>query len=209
MCIPVWMTLTLTPLEGFTLVLIMWLQPSLLGTSLLAPHRDGPRKGGLNKACLTPTWLASRGQWASLPSGKKNERKKKTANLKVTCWNSHTVEDSEDHPQWRSALVARELAWLDIDITVEVAFSAKYALLNKASSGKMEQALPFSGLGRTRIRTASPASASWSKLPLPENCRTCQLVIQTTSCPYNTQSRTTSLPLSSVFMHILCRLKLE
>ncbi|WP_419594855.1 hypothetical protein, partial [Thiolapillus sp.] len=50
-------------------------QPSL-GTALLAPHGDGPRKGGLNKACLTPTWLASRGQRASLPSGKKNERKK-------------------------------------------------------------------------------------------------------------------------------------
>ena len=123
MCIPVLMTLTLV--EGFTLVLIMWLQPSLLGTSLLASHGDGPRKGGLNKACLTPTWLASRGQWASLPSCKKNERKKKTANLKVTCWNSHTVENSEDHPQWRSALVARELARLDIDIAVEVAVFSK------------------------------------------------------------------------------------
>ena len=30
----------------------------------------------LGTACLTPTWLASRGQRASLPSGKKNERKK-------------------------------------------------------------------------------------------------------------------------------------
>ena len=57
-------------------------QPSL-GTALLAPHGDGPREGGLNKACLTPTWLASRGQWASLPSGKKNKRKKKTATLKI------------------------------------------------------------------------------------------------------------------------------
>ena len=47
-------------------------QPSL-GTALLSPHGDGPRKGGLNKACVTPTWLASRSQRASLPSGKKNE----------------------------------------------------------------------------------------------------------------------------------------
>ena len=44
-----------------------------LGTALLAPHGDGPGKGDLNKACLTPTWLASRGQGESLPSGKKNE----------------------------------------------------------------------------------------------------------------------------------------
>ena len=73
-------------------------QPSL-GTALLAPHGDGPRKGGLNKARLTPTWLASRGQRASLPSSKKNERKKKTANLKVACWNIHTMQGFEDRPQ--------------------------------------------------------------------------------------------------------------
>ena len=65
-------------------VLLATKQPSL-GTALLAPHGDGPRKGGLNKACLTPTWFAIRGQRASLPSGKKNERKKKTANLEVAC----------------------------------------------------------------------------------------------------------------------------
>ena len=104
-------------------------QPSL-GTALLAPHGDGPIKGGLNKACLTPTWLASRRQRASLPSGKKNERKKKTANLKVACWNIRTMQDSEDRPQRRSALVARELAWLDIDITAlsEVRFAEQDSL---------------------------------------------------------------------------------
>ena len=67
-------------------------QPSL-GTALLAPHGDGPTKGGLNKAFLTPPWLVSRGQRASLPSGKKNERKKKTANLKVARWNVRTMQD--------------------------------------------------------------------------------------------------------------------
>ena len=84
-------------------------QPSLR-TALLAPHGRGPRKGGLDIACLTPTWLASRGQRASLSSGKKNERMKKTANLKVACWNIRTMQDSEDRPQRRSALVARELS---------------------------------------------------------------------------------------------------
>ena len=85
-----------------------------------------PEKGGLNKACATPTWLASRGQRASLPSGKKNERKKKTANLKAAFWNIRTIiQDSEDRPQRRSALVARELARLDIDTTAlsEVSFA--------------------------------------------------------------------------------------
>ena len=75
-------------------------QPSL-GKALLAPYGDGSRKGGLSKAHFTLTLLASHGQRASLPSGKKNERKKKTANLKVACWNVRTVEDSEDRPQRR------------------------------------------------------------------------------------------------------------
>ena len=103
---------------------------SSLGTALLAPHGDGPRKGGLNKACLTPTWLASRGQRASLPSGKENERKKKIADLKVACWGVRTMQDSEDRPQRRSALVARELARLDIDIAAhsEVRFTEQGSL---------------------------------------------------------------------------------
>ena len=54
-------------------------KPSL-GTALLAPHGDGPRKGGLNKAYLTLTWLASNGQRASLPCGiKTKERKRQQA----------------------------------------------------------------------------------------------------------------------------------
>ena len=60
--------------------------------------------------------MASRGQRASLPSSKKNEREKKTANLELACWNVRTMQDSEDRPQRRSALVVRELPRLDIDI---------------------------------------------------------------------------------------------
>ena len=67
----------------------------------------------VGKQSLSHSYLI--GQRASLPSGKKNERKKKTANLKVACWNVRTVRNSADHPQRRSALVARELARLDID----------------------------------------------------------------------------------------------
>ena len=72
---------------------------------------------GLKIACLTLTWLASRGLRAFLPSGKKNESKKKTASLK-------------DRPQRRSALVARELARLDIDTDAlsEVRFAEQGSL---------------------------------------------------------------------------------
>ena len=108
-------------------------QPSL-GTALLAPHGDGPTKGGLNKACLT--WLASSGSWASLPSSKKkSERKKKTANLKVACWKIRTMQDSEYRPQRRSALVARELARLDIDSTAlsEIRFAEQGSLTERVA----------------------------------------------------------------------------
>ena len=56
--------------------------------------------------------LTQCGQRASL----QNERKQKTAKLKAACWNIRTMQDSEDSPQQRSALVARELTRLDIDI---------------------------------------------------------------------------------------------
>ena len=85
----------------------------------------------LNKACLTPTRLACRGQRPSRPSGKKNERKKKTANLKLPCWNVRTMQDSEDCPQWRLALEARQLAQLDIDIAAlsAVSFAVRGSLV--------------------------------------------------------------------------------
>ena len=74
-------------------------QPSL-GTALLAPHGDGSKKDGLNKACLTLTWLVScRQQGASLLSGKKNKRKTKTASLKVAFWKFRIMQNSEYHPQ--------------------------------------------------------------------------------------------------------------
>ena len=67
-------------------------------------------------------------QRAYFPSGKKNnERKKETARFKVACLNTRTIQDSEGRPQRRSALVARELARLDIDIAArsEVRFAGQ------------------------------------------------------------------------------------
>ena len=65
---------------------------------------------------LSLTWSASHNQRASLPSGEKNERKRKTASLKVAYWNTRTMQDPEDRPQRHLVLLARELARLDIDI---------------------------------------------------------------------------------------------
>ena len=64
---------------------------------------------------LSLTWSASRNQRASLPSGEKNERKRKTASLRVAYWNTHTMQDPKDRPQRHLVLLARELARLDID----------------------------------------------------------------------------------------------
>ena len=58
-------------------ILEMTKQPSL-GTALLAPNGEGPRKGGLKKAFLILTRLASCGQRASHQSGRKQMKKKKT-----------------------------------------------------------------------------------------------------------------------------------
>ena len=65
---------------------------------------------------LSLTWSASHNQRASLPSGEKNERKRKTASLKVAYWNTRTMQDPEDRPQRHLVLLARELARLDLDI---------------------------------------------------------------------------------------------
>ena len=127
-----------------------------LGTAPLALHGDGPRKGGLSKTCLILTWLASRGQWASLPSGKKNERKKKTASLKVACWNIRTMQDSEDRPQQHSAFVARKLALLDIDIASlsEVRFAEQGSLRENGAG----YTLFWSGKKRTSAAALVSAS---------------------------------------------------
>ena len=88
-------------------------------------------------------------------SSKKNERKKKTANLKVACWNIRSMQDSEDRPQRRSALVARELARLDIDIAAlsKVRFKEQGCLREDGAgytlfwSGKNKDERRLSGVG--------------------------------------------------------------
>ena len=49
-----------------------------LGTALLAPRGEGPRKGGLNKAYLLYPQLASRGQRASSQAVEQRQRRNGT-----------------------------------------------------------------------------------------------------------------------------------
>ena len=113
-------------------------------------------KGRLNKTCLAIIWLADCVQLASLPSGKKNNRrKKKTASQKVAYWNIRTIQDSEDRHQRRSAFVVRELSQLDIDIAaVSEARFAEQSFLAKNGAGytliwpeKNEDERRLSGVG--------------------------------------------------------------
>ena len=53
-------------------------QPSL-GIALLAPHGEGPRKGGLTKAHPHTTQLASRGQRASFQAVKQQQSQSQVA----------------------------------------------------------------------------------------------------------------------------------
>ena len=105
-----------------------------------------------------PTWLASRGQRASLISGKNKKQKgKKSENLKVACWNVRTMQDSADNdrPQRRTALVSKELKRLDIDIAAvsEVRFAEQGSLTEQGAgytlywSGKSKDEHRLSGVG--------------------------------------------------------------
>ena len=66
------------------------------------------------------------------------------------------MQDSEDRPQRRAALVAKELARLDFNI----AALSKVRFAEQGSLTEMEQAIPSSGLGRTRTSAASLVWAS-------------------------------------------------
>ena len=96
-------------------------------------------------------------------SGKKNERKKKTANLKVACWNICTMQDFEDHPQQRSALMARELARLDIDIAVlsQICFAEQGSLTEDRAS----YALFWSGKSKDEHRLSGVSFIIKTSIP--------------------------------------------
>ncbi|CAH1266354.1 Hypp3340 [Branchiostoma lanceolatum] len=93
----------------------------------------------------------------SLRDGKKERVLKKSRELKVACWNVRTMQDREesDRPQRRSALVARELAKLDIDIAAisEVRFADQGSLTEHGAgytlywSGKGKDERRQSGVG--------------------------------------------------------------
>ncbi|WP_419612522.1 endonuclease/exonuclease/phosphatase family protein, partial [Thiolapillus sp.] len=65
-------------------------------------------------------------------------------NFKVAFWNVRSMQDSEDRPQRRSALVAGELARLDIDIAALREDEVGYTLF---WSGKNKDERRLSGVG--------------------------------------------------------------
>ena len=105
-----------------------------------------------------PGWLAAANGFFHA-NGKKQEKKQrpKTTSLKLACWNIRTMQDSDeaDRPQRRSALVARQLARVDIDIAAlsEVRLAERGSLTEHEAgytfhwSGKSKEDRRLSGVG--------------------------------------------------------------
>ena len=105
----------------------------------------------------------------------KEEDSKPQSNMLKIC----TMHDPDDHPRQCSVLMAKKLLWLDIDFAAlsEVHFAKQGSLMEDGAgytlfwSGKNKDECHLSGVG-FMIKTS-----------IAENVRTCQLVIQTASCP--------------------------
>ena len=87
------------------------------------PLREGPRKGGPNKACLDPILSACRG-WLDIhlcgrktqtnKTGRKSQTKKATTNFGA--WNVRTLMDADSRPERMTAIVGHELARYNIAV---------------------------------------------------------------------------------------------
>ncbi len=82
-----------------------------LGSTLLTLNGEGARKGALKIACSTPTCSGNRARGAHVTRGQNRK-------MKIGCWNVRTLLDfgRTDRPERRTAIVARELARLNLDI---------------------------------------------------------------------------------------------
>ena len=115
------------------------------------------------------------------------------------------MRDSEDSPQRRSAVVARELPRLDINVAAlsEVHFAEQGSLVEDGTvfsllwSRKNKDERCLSGVS-FMIKTS--IARKLQNLPIGQSGHLMSL---------SSQSRTTSMPLSSVCTHQICRLKLE
>lgn len=98
--------------------------------------------------------------------------------MKLACWNIRTMQDSDDseRPQRRSALVARELAQLDIDIAAlsEVRFADQGSLTEVSAgytlywSGKSKEERRLSGVG---FMIKTPIASKLQSLPVGHSDR--------------------------------------
>ena len=114
------------------------------------------------------------------------------------------MQDSEDHPQRRSALAARELIRQDIDVAAlgEVCFAEQGSLTEDGADcfwfGKNKDERRLSGIG-FMIKTS--IARKLQNLPVDHSGH-----IMSLRLPIQDKKFATVL---SVCMHLLCRLKLE
>ena len=160
-------------------------QPSP-GTSMLAPQGEGPRKGGLNKACLHMSQLSHRGRRVTSNCGRNISKEnrciphalKRGNRLKLACWNVRTMLDSSNNtrPERRSALIAHELPKLNIDIAAlgEIRLSEEGCLRERGAgytlywSGKSPEERRFSGVG---IMVRDSIATKLTDLPISHSDR--------------------------------------
>ena len=86
---------------------------------------------------------------------------KKSLAMKIGSWNVRTLlrdtRSAAARPERRTALVARELGRLGIDILL---LSPKHALLTKGNLMKLVVVTPFSGRGLKKVKIVSMALVS-------------------------------------------------
>ena len=124
--------------------------------------------------------------------------------MKIACWNVRTMLDSDDNdrPQRRSALVARELSRLDIDIAAlsEVRFAEEGSLVEHGAG----YTLFWSGRGKEEHRHSGVGFMI--KNSIAKKLHALPTVMLTASCPFDYHSKGTSLPLLSVSTVQRCKL---
>lgn len=84
----------------------------------LPQNEEGPRKGGLNIAHSTLSWIGNR-TYRDIPSSGRNTRRKQQIPIRIATWNSRTLIDTNqrtDRPQRRTAFIAAELKRYKVDI---------------------------------------------------------------------------------------------
>ena len=118
--------------------------------------------------------------------------------MKIAYWNVCTILDSDDNdrPQQRSALMARELSRLDIDIPAlsEVRFAEEGSLIEHGAG----YTFLWSGSGRGKEEHCRSGLGFMMENNIAKKLHALPTGHSDPSCPFDYQSKGTSLPLLSV-----------